>query len=159
MSLIKCPECGRDVSDTIKECNHCGYILKKEGKVIIHSYCETFAINPVVKVYKNNQYVAEIPKGETIELPVNEDTNFTFKSSMRETSVQVSGDTTTEIMLSFNRGTGALKAITNIGVDDVETNQANQIAYNQSIEKQKKNNTIWLIIGIICLIVGILMFI
>lgn len=29
MSLIKCPECGKEVSDTIKICPHCGYRIKK----------------------------------------------------------------------------------------------------------------------------------
>lgn len=28
MALIKCPECGKDVSDTNKSCIHCGYSLK-----------------------------------------------------------------------------------------------------------------------------------
>lgn len=28
MAIIKCPECGKDVSDTIKNCIHCGYELK-----------------------------------------------------------------------------------------------------------------------------------
>lgn len=29
MALIKCPECGKDVSDTIDACIHCGFVLKK----------------------------------------------------------------------------------------------------------------------------------
>ena len=29
MALIKCPECGKDVSDTIASCIHCGFVLKK----------------------------------------------------------------------------------------------------------------------------------
>lgn len=29
MALIKCPECGKDVSDTIESCIHCGFVLKK----------------------------------------------------------------------------------------------------------------------------------
>lgn len=28
MALIKCPECGKEVSDTIKTCPHCGYKIK-----------------------------------------------------------------------------------------------------------------------------------
>ncbi len=163
MSLIKCPECNKEISDTSTQCIHCGYVLKKEtnktesiGKVIIHGYTEMFAVNPTVKVYKNNQYIAEIPRGETIELPIEEDTTFTFKCSIRKAEVRVAGNTTTEIMLSFNRGTGVLKAITNIQTDNAQLNNINKEAYNQSIEKQKNSNLIWLIIGIICLIVGIL---
>lgn len=30
MALIKCPECGKDVSDKAKACIHCGYPLQKE---------------------------------------------------------------------------------------------------------------------------------
>ena len=29
MALIKCPECGKDVSDTCDQCIHCGFKLKK----------------------------------------------------------------------------------------------------------------------------------
>lgn len=31
MALIKCPECGKDISNTIENCIHCGYKLKKES--------------------------------------------------------------------------------------------------------------------------------
>ena len=30
MALIKCPECGKEVSDTISSCIHCGFVLEKE---------------------------------------------------------------------------------------------------------------------------------
>lgn len=29
MALIKCPECGKEISDEAKKCIHCGYVLKK----------------------------------------------------------------------------------------------------------------------------------
>lgn len=29
MALIKCPECGKEISDTAKSCTNCGYRLKK----------------------------------------------------------------------------------------------------------------------------------
>ena len=29
MALIKCPECGKEISDTAKACPNCGYRLKK----------------------------------------------------------------------------------------------------------------------------------
>ena len=32
MALIKCPECGKEVSDTIKTCPHCGYKIKRGHK-------------------------------------------------------------------------------------------------------------------------------
>lgn len=32
MALINCPECGKEVSDKVKKCVHCGYPLKKMNK-------------------------------------------------------------------------------------------------------------------------------
>ncbi len=29
MALIKCPECGKEISDTIESCIHCGFVLQK----------------------------------------------------------------------------------------------------------------------------------
>lgn len=36
MALIKCPECGKEISDTCDHCIHCGYRLKKKrfGKIL-----------------------------------------------------------------------------------------------------------------------------
>ncbi len=31
MALIKCPECGKEISDTTSKCIHCGYEFSKEG--------------------------------------------------------------------------------------------------------------------------------
>lgn len=31
MALIKCPECGKEISDTAKNCIHCGYVIKEES--------------------------------------------------------------------------------------------------------------------------------
>ena len=33
MALIKCPECGREISDTCEYCIHCGFKLKTPAKV------------------------------------------------------------------------------------------------------------------------------
>lgn len=30
MALIKCPECGKEISDTTSKCIHCGYEFSKE---------------------------------------------------------------------------------------------------------------------------------
>ena len=31
MSLIRCPECNNEISDTSNSCIHCGYKLKKDS--------------------------------------------------------------------------------------------------------------------------------
>ena len=33
MALITCPECGREVSDTVNQCIHCGFMLKRKARV------------------------------------------------------------------------------------------------------------------------------
>ena len=30
MALINCPECGKEISDQVKNCPNCGYPLKKK---------------------------------------------------------------------------------------------------------------------------------
>ena len=167
MSLIKCPECNKEVSNTVDTCIHCGYKLvqkpkkiseeKKEGKVIIHSYEETFIINPTVKVYKDEQYITEIARGETIELPIEENCKLTFKSSIRKKDVYVKKDYVTEIALSFNRGSGALEAITNIQSDDPVMNNINLNTYNRTIKKKKKSNAKWVILAIIIIVFFVFM--
>lgn len=34
MALIKCPECGKEISDTAKNCIHCGYVLKEDNNIV-----------------------------------------------------------------------------------------------------------------------------
>ncbi len=38
MALIKCPECGQEISDTAKSCPHCGYKTKKINPEKIAKY-------------------------------------------------------------------------------------------------------------------------
>lgn len=35
MALVKCPECGKDVSDTVQDCPQCGYTLKKRTSIVL----------------------------------------------------------------------------------------------------------------------------
>lgn len=35
MTLIKCPECGKDVSTAAESCPHCGFPIKKESSTKI----------------------------------------------------------------------------------------------------------------------------
>lgn len=56
MALIKCPECGHEVSDTCEKCIHCGYQLKKPqndnyGTHSNHVHIESHAS----KIYERNQ--------------------------------------------------------------------------------------------------------
>ena len=68
MALIKCPECGREISDKSERCIHCGYPLsniekpndnlitsnfvKINGKEISKDFFLTETINDMPKVWK-----------------------------------------------------------------------------------------------------------
>lgn len=62
MALIKCPECGKDVSDTAKSCIHCGYVLKED----VVAQPQTFVIAPE----NQNSAKKSLNKGVTINLIV-----------------------------------------------------------------------------------------
>lgn len=46
MSLIKCPECGKEISDKATVCIHCGYPIKEEtDKINIEQNTKKFCIS------------------------------------------------------------------------------------------------------------------
>lgn len=45
MALIKCPECGKEISDTVVQCPHCGYKMKKH--VTLYKYILLIAIGAI----------------------------------------------------------------------------------------------------------------
>lgn len=60
MALIKCPECDKDISDTIKKCPNCGYKLKKKiNKKITYILVVIFiilTITGIVYIIKQNSF-------------------------------------------------------------------------------------------------------
>ena len=46
MALMKCPECGKEVSDQSETCIHCGYSLKKESKEAENISTEEKEVSP-----------------------------------------------------------------------------------------------------------------
>lgn len=136
MALITCPECGKEISSTVSKCPHCGYEVKKDEKVTILGYSESFAINPAVSVYLNDWKIGEVSQNGKIELDVDNGSLLKFKGGMRSTSCLVKpGDW---VLLSFNRATGGLDAI----ITDKEN-------YQFAINKAKgtdSNRWIWIII-------------
>ncbi|MBE6155344.1 MAG: zinc ribbon domain-containing protein [Firmicutes bacterium] len=161
MSLIKCPECAKEISNNTNECIYCGYRLKKEvniknnSKVIIHSYNDPYLYSPAIKVYNNGEFITEINKGQTISLSIDNDTIFTFKHSNKSIDVKVLCNRITEIQLFYTRGV-ALRAITNIQGKDAESNVINNKTFQETIRKQKAINNIWITIAIILIIIGLI---
>lgn len=60
MALIKCPECGKEISDTIDQCPHCGYRIKKKNRINRKLFIVPIAIFIigcvicVIKIFSNN---------------------------------------------------------------------------------------------------------
>lgn len=54
MALIKCPECGKEISDTSNKCVHCGFLIKKEKckKKLVNMKTSLFAF-----MNKNKKYI------------------------------------------------------------------------------------------------------
>ena len=55
MALIKCPECEKEISDTVKKCPHCGYSLKKKNNknIIVKIIILVIAILLVIFIAQN----------------------------------------------------------------------------------------------------------
>lgn len=132
MALITCPECGKEISSTVSKCPHCGYEIKKESKVTILGYTESFAVNPSISILQSDLKIGEVSQNGKVEVDVEKGTLLQFKCGFRSTSCLVKpGDW---ILLSFNRTTGGLEAI----VTDKDN-------YQFAINKAKgKDNTRWI---------------
>ena len=56
MSLIKCPECGKEVSDKSEVCIHCGYPINKKRTIVVNG--TTYDAEPyydLIEQYKNEK--------------------------------------------------------------------------------------------------------
>lgn len=56
MSLIKCPECGKEVSDKSEICIHCGYPINKKRTIVVNG--TTYDAEPyydLIEQYKNGE--------------------------------------------------------------------------------------------------------
>ncbi len=116
MAMIKCPECGRDISDKAKDCIHCGFPLNHTisnpvGTVVIYGYTGWFLVKPKLKIYFNGKYLGDVSyKAKTKEIPITEPTNIEIKCSIRSTLVRVLPGRHNEIYTEFDRVTGSILA-------------------------------------------------
>ena len=110
MALIKCEECGKEVSEKAASCPNCGNPINKttESKVLVYGYTESYLINPKVKIFIDDDEVGSVAKGQLFEIKIDKDTEITFKCSMRTSSIVAKAGQITKIKLSWNRITGQL---------------------------------------------------
>lgn len=78
MALIKCPECGKEISDKAKVCPNCGIpmAVKNENVMIRFPICKGQLLNNKCYVYdkKTNKVIACGNQGETVSFVCNKPT-------------------------------------------------------------------------------------
>ena len=164
MSLIKCPECNKEISDTLNQCIHCGYFFKKDtdnpseekdnpsekkGKVTIHGYNSKNIVNPTIKIYDNDILVGEVRKNQTIEYFISKDTTLTFRSFMNTCNVDVSSNVNTEITIIYDDFKGVLKAIPSIEGEEDDDNIENEQQYQKPLFNYKIK-----VISVVCVVIA-----
>lgn len=172
MALITCTECGKQFSDTVAQCPHCGHdpnakpvICRECGhqysseiatcpkcgfktprttKITIHGYKEPFAMNPPVKISIEGRQVGAVEKGGTTIVEIDHDCIINFSFGIRTTSHAVKVGQKEQIMLSLNRTTGSLSA----------TTTTEETYAQDSINKKEKDKKriFWIVIIIFLLI-------
>lgn len=119
MALIKCPECGQDISDKADKCIHCGYSLnqatstpeKAKGTLVVYGYTGWFLVNPKLKIYLNGEYIGDVShNAKTKEIPITGPTVVEIKCSIRSTAIRLFPDKHNEIYTKFDRTTGSILA-------------------------------------------------
>ncbi len=72
MALIKCPECGKDVSSTLKQCIHCGYLFEtlEQNKTTVKSQPSNENIGTCASIYnewKNESLINKLLENSLIQ--------------------------------------------------------------------------------------------
>lgn len=72
MALIKCPECGKEISDRATSCPHCGFPIvnatqvPKEYRIELSVFMRIEATEQSVKVFYNNRLIVEAPVSDFV---------------------------------------------------------------------------------------------
>lgn len=109
------------------------------GQVTVHGYTESFAINPDVDIYINDNIVARVGRNSMVTVYISGPCELKFKCSFRTTQCFAHpGDV---IVLSFSRMSGKLSATL------TSQNHYSNVIHSKQNEDSK--NTIWLFVFIL----------
>ena len=115
MALIKCSECGKEISDKAKECNSCGCPVNdtdnnNAGSIKIN-YPKTWGLLiPNLKVYFEDKLITEIKLGNIYELKIDKNGTFLFEWGLSKVEVEVEDNLNYEITINIDRGKGKISA-------------------------------------------------
>lgn len=113
MALIKCPECGKEISDKAAACPNCGMPLRREDRgtydVIITREKQWYLVNPKMKVTVDaaDEYILENNSSITIPLTTGPH-SILFSSSIRKTQTDIDVTENMNITVKFNRASGEI---------------------------------------------------
>lgn len=117
-------------------------------KVTIYGYNESFALTPAVKVYQNDRLITKVPAKGIVELDgIEMNSILEFKCMTRSASCVVSNS---KIVLSFNRFTGGLNAVSTEHVE---------IEMCRNSTKDSSNILLAMFFAIILILLGMFMLI
>ncbi len=111
MALIRCPECGKEVSDKAAACIGCGCPIAPrsvESKIVVYGYTQHFLINPSVTVYVDGVEYCSVAKGGYVEIPIDRTSEVSFKLNMSKAKIIAQCGQITKVKLLWNRLTGQL---------------------------------------------------
>ncbi len=113
MALIKCPECGKEISDKAAACPNCGMPLRREDRgtydVVITREKQWYLVNPKMKVTVDaaDEYILENNSSITIPLTTGPH-SILFSSSIRKTQTDIDVTENMNITVKFNRASGEI---------------------------------------------------
>jgi len=121
MALIKCSECGKEVSDKASQCIHCGNPLNQinDSKVIVYGITQQALIGGTLQVLFNGEWIGEVKKQAVLEFPITKDGVVSVNYGMKRNTgkIEVKAGQITSIKYEFSGYSGQLvpKIIDSIG--------------------------------------------
>lgn len=114
MALIKCPECGKEISDKAAACPNCGMPLRKEDRgtynLTIKREKQKFLFNPAIKIALDVTENYDIKSGEESVIPVTTGKHsILFKCGPRKTQADFEIAENAELVVRNNRTTGEIE--------------------------------------------------
>lgn len=114
MALIKCSECGKEISDKAAACPNCGMPLRKEERgtydIVITRENQWFLVNPKIKIIVDSadEYYLENNGKITIPMTTGPHT-LLFCLSVRKTRTEIDVTENMNITVKFNRLSGEIE--------------------------------------------------
>ncbi|MFG6368476.1 MAG: zinc ribbon domain-containing protein [Lachnospiraceae bacterium] len=113
MALIKCSECGKEISDKASSCPNCGMPLRREDRgtydVVITREKQWFLINPAATVTVDNEKNYELKSDSSVTIPMSTgDHTLLFSLGPRKTEAKINVTENMNISMKMNRLTGEI---------------------------------------------------